>query len=549
MSQALKSLVKREIISYKSYFRKEDITSYARSRFPNKVKPLTREQVRRLLTLVNARLNEIFSDLDAEARKTALKVLGGDEALMRRFVKRDRFNLTFSQKFQMSRKRIRKLIAKRVQEAYSNDVKSGTGKALLDVAQETWERTAEFSKFIAYLVADAWNFKTLDKIEDGSQTGMFEIYLSENHEHEDICNLYAGIYTLDDDVDLPPYHPYCVCSVRDVTDPATRPSKKTTVSKSILTPAQKNAEKLQALENEYEEWYGHTFDFSGMDYGVAKEIAEHYDSLAAEYPNTAARLRYIGTYQNKDKDDYGHRLDTDTIAHATADGKRIAFNHRYFSDRATIEGAKTESLQSNWSVQDGSITTSLTHEFGHQLDNYAQHLPESIPVADYTMESGVGEYWHIRSLHYSIYENAPEDDSLSRYARTRSRWNINYPFAEARAESISAAWHRSEDKRTEFDLAVEKFLTASEEWTPEWVDREDYEYFEDAEDKDEAIKSIVATYKDFGLDIAIDAEKKVYVRRNGLIYLMTEGGEIDRLVYAPNYGSQSSFQHILDLFD
>lgn len=548
MSQALKNLVKREIVSYKSYFKKEDITSYARSRFPNKVKPLTREQVRRLLTLVNARLNEVFADLDTEARKSAMKALGNDEALMRRFVKRDRFNLTFSQKFQMSRKRIRKLIAKRVQEAYNSDTASGTGKALLDVAQETWERTAEFSKFIAYLVADAWNFKTLDKIEDGSQTGMFEIVLSENHEHEDICNLYAGVYQLDDDVDLPPYHPYCVCSVQAVTDPSVRPSKKTQISKSILTPAQKNAEKIEALEKEYEDWYGHTFDFSGMDYGVAKEIAEQYDLLAAEYPNTAARLKYIGTYQNKDKDSTGRRFDGDTIAHATADGQRIAFNPRYFADRDVIESSKTNALESNWSVQDGSITTSLTHEFGHQLDNYAQHLPESIPVADYTMESGVGEYWHIRSLHYSIYENAPADDSLSRYARTRSRWNTTYPYAEARAESISAAWHRSEDKRTEFDLAVEKFLVASEEWTPEWVDREDYEYFEEAEDKADAIKSIVATYKDFGLDIAIDDEKRVYVRRKDKIYLMTEGGEVDNLIHSSGYTNRG-FEHVLDLFD
>jgi len=540
MSQDLKKLVKRTIIDYKTYFKSEDVTSYARGRFGRTAKTLTPEQVRKMLTMINARLNQVFDNLDSKARQTALDTLGGDEALMRRFVRQDRFALTFSQKFQMSRKRIRKLIAKRVQEAYIKSKKEATSKELLDLAQETWETTAEFSKFIAYVVADAWNFRELNNVISDSQTGMFEIRLSDNHEHSDICNLYAGIYENDDDVDLPPYHPYCVCIVVAVTDPSSRPTKKTKPTRKVKTVFERRdeeARKLKKLEQEYEDWYGIKFDLEGMDYKIAKETLEQFDSLAAEYPNTAARLTYIGTYQNPTKKPYYGGFQNGTIAHATADGRTIAFNPQFFGDAEEFKATKDRLRNTNWSVQDGSFGTSVTHEFGHQLDNYAQSLPDEIPVADYTMESGVGEYWHIRALHYETYKNAPSDYSLSEYATKPSRWNFKYPYAEARAESIAAAWHRAENDRTEFDKAVEKFLTASDEWTPEWTERSDYEYFEDAEDKEAARQSIVDTYAQFGLEIFIDSENRVYVKRNGKIYLTTEGGEHDRLVYSEKHGS------------
>jgi len=217
MSLKLKRRVKREILDYKRFIKDEDVTTFARSRFSKRLtKPISRSELRKVIELVNARLNEVFEELKPKARQTAFEVLGEDEKLMNRFVKRDRFNQTFSDKFQMSRKRVRRVIKKRVTELYDKTNGEVTADELIDKAQETWSNTAEFIKFIAYLVADAFNFATFDEIDEASTSGKFEIYLSENHEHNDICNRKVGIFDLGDEVDLPPFHPYCVCSVRAV---------------------------------------------------------------------------------------------------------------------------------------------------------------------------------------------------------------------------------------------------------------------------------------------------------------------------------------------
>lgn len=212
---ALKRAIKRGMLEYKRFFRKRDITTYAARKFRSQTATISRLQMRRMLNLFNARQDEVFEELKPIVRQKALDILGGDEKLMNRFVRRDKFDLTFSQKFQTARKRIRRLIKKRVAELYGNSNGEATVKELLDEAQQTWETTAEFSKFIAYMIVDAWNFEKLEDIREHSKTGKFEIFTSDNHEKEDICDAHAGIYDIDDDVELPPYHPYCVCGVRD----------------------------------------------------------------------------------------------------------------------------------------------------------------------------------------------------------------------------------------------------------------------------------------------------------------------------------------------
>lgn len=216
MSLKLKRVVKRNLVDYRTFIRKQDITSYARSKYSRSSRSVNRQDATKYLSLINARLNEVFAELDQRVRETAFNILNNDEALFARFQKRDKFDLTFKQKFQMARKRIRALLRKRAFERLAKAKDGLASQELLDYLQEVWEGSSEFLKFVAYVVADAYNFLELEKIDEASQTGKIEIYLSEFHEHNDICNLKVGIYDIADNPEIPPFHPYCVCSIRAV---------------------------------------------------------------------------------------------------------------------------------------------------------------------------------------------------------------------------------------------------------------------------------------------------------------------------------------------
>lgn len=212
-----KKTVQKNIFEYKAYLRKQTVTDFAAKRYSPKTVLRDREQAFRIVSRVNEKLNVIFDELNVKTRESTRKILGSDE-LMRIFVRRDKFDLTFSNKFQMSRKRIRKVLRDSVIQSYKNELPV---EVILKNVQNAWLNTSEFTKFVSYMSADASIFAEYSRIIDESTTGYFEIVLSENHTHKDICDRHVGIYEIGESVTLPPYHPYCVCCLRTVSDAIT----------------------------------------------------------------------------------------------------------------------------------------------------------------------------------------------------------------------------------------------------------------------------------------------------------------------------------------
>lgn len=238
MSQLLKKTVKRAILEYRAYIRRQNIREFATRRYAPSTVLTERKQAQNLVDKVNTKMNLIIDDLNAKSRRTALEILDGDEGLMRRFSQSDKFDQTFSQRFKMAHKRLRKVLRRSIFDSYDKGL---TVKQTLDEAQKAWENSHEFTKFIAYMTADAFNFNEINKIGEHSTTGYFEIYLSEAHEHTDICNLHVGIYEIGEDVELPPYHPYCVCGVRGVNEQPNLKSIKKPIPKRPKKQAKKAA--------------------------------------------------------------------------------------------------------------------------------------------------------------------------------------------------------------------------------------------------------------------------------------------------------------------
>lgn len=104
------------------------------------------------------------------------------------------------------------------------------------------------------------------------------------------------------------------------------------------------------------------FDFEGMHHEVAQTTADEFHRLAQKYPKVASKLTIVGIG--------GMGQDT-WIASASSNGKNITFNKEFYGNPDKFNRSRKSSAMSGWTVQHGGeVYTTMTHEFGHQVENY-----------------------------------------------------------------------------------------------------------------------------------------------------------------------------------
>jgi hypothetical protein len=121
------------------------------------------------------------------------------------------------------------------------------------------------------------------------------------------------------------------------------------------------------------------FDFQGMHIDAINPTAAEFHRLAQEYPDTAARLRYIGGYRNKQKIvESGHspelHNDPDVFsqgefAHVLHGGKRMSLNPKYYDNPEKFLKEILTCETAGWFAPGKySFEYVMTHEFGHLVD-------------------------------------------------------------------------------------------------------------------------------------------------------------------------------------
>lgn len=228
------------------------------------------------------------------------------------------------------------------------------------------------------------------------------------------------------------------------------------------------------------------FDFEGIDTAgdflnnQTKEIARLLDA----YPETAARLKYFGTYTDKAKfkGDLSvgtdGRFDQGEFGHCATTGRYIALNPSRYRNAADFRAAKKRHRLNGWSVTEADQGT-VTHEFGHAVEFWIdsigsesllpfrtndgnigltladlkakirrRHKPKRGEQSDYSLKPGPHQKYEQWAEGFSMRWNRPAAEhsrysrhqtefidavrNETRYDRTRQRYINDLPEAERR---------------------------------------------------------------------------------------------------------------------
>lgn len=170
------------------------------------------------------------------------------------------------------------------------------------------------------------------------------------------------------------------------------------------------------------------FDFTDLDVEAVRPTLRQFEKLATKYRPVADRLEYMGSYRGANAPVAEFR---GAIAHASWDGKRIGLAPEYYGDHRKLKGTLYSAHKDRWLDADGSIEATLSHEFGHQIENWLMATTDNF--LDYAAADGVGYVQGTVTLFNEKYKPLK---SLSRYAITTN--------AEATASSTLAASYRAE---------------------------------------------------------------------------------------------------------
>lgn len=200
-----------------------------------------------------------------------------------------------------------------------------------------------------------------------------------------------------------------------------------------------------------------TWDFAGLDASLVRDVLVKFNQLAAEYPQVAKRLWYVGSYQTKSRIPPGvptsHTTwSPNTYADASIDGRRIGLNPAWWGSRARLSAQCADDEITGWHVMGSrDIASVFTHEFGHQVEHWIESGAGMGTMSFTGIEraSGFGdvrETWH-------LFRNAAANHAtrqLSEYALTDR--------SEAWAESFAALHHTPRAHWTDHTRHLEVFL-------------------------------------------------------------------------------------------
>lgn len=193
---------------------------------------------------------------------------------------------------------------------------------------------------------------------------------------------------------------------------------------------------------------GITWDLAGMHVDVLNELLPEFHRLATEWPEVANRLRYFGTYRTV-KHPMGSRFrwGTNTYAHASTDGARIAFNPAWFGKPARIRAQLLGDALSGWHPEGtGAVASVLTHEWGHQVDNYLRRLAGR----SLTRHAPPGQVLTVAQALATMRARTPVTAALSRYGLKNAE--------EAFAEAFASLRYTNPTMHTEYTRRLGRLL-------------------------------------------------------------------------------------------
>lgn len=244
-----------------------------------------------------------------------------------------------------------------------------------------------------------------------------------------------------------------------------------------------NAKTTKELETIMAKKYPHIeFDFQGGDLEVMQTTADEFHRLGQKYPMVAKELKYLGTYSNPKKYEaskaYGKFDESTTFAHAGVTGKYIGLNKKYYGDPVAFQKSGKNCQATNWTVQIGSngpstgsmeVYTTMTHEFGHMVENYyfnqgGGRFPTGVAGKSTVGLSTPGSLAHMA---VSFNKQYTPTDKLSRYAVTTddsTKKEEGWSEAFARMEIYGESADKWTEAHRKFIEAVPPDVTGMANW-------------------------------------------------------------------------------------
>lgn len=301
--------------------------------------------------------------------------------------------------------------------------------------------------------------------------------VSGGHPKPDRCdqNAHAGPYP-PDGVPTYPDHPQCLCTLSTVIDRTDDEIVAALRQEYGLGPTPVGPGFLPASEwqttDDATAWGEHhlpgvPIEIAGMDIRTARDTFAQLEVLVKDYPEAARSMAAI-RMENGAGEPW--------IASVRTRDSRLRFNAEYYRDgqydalRAMNRRSKTE----GWTINDadGSARSTMTHEFGHVLDNYMSKTDRMLtPVISAHGTEFVSSLWT------EALGSRKATTTLSRYAVTNRAENF--------AEAFAALYHDPTKLRLAYVRHVRKLL--DEIGSPSaWTSRVDARMFRELSEEEKA---------------------------------------------------------------
>jgi len=209
------------------------------------------------------------------------------------------------------------------------------------------------------------------------------------------------------------------------------------------------------------------FEFEGADVDTIRPTLHQFDKLAQEWPDVAARIKYIGTKRAFPQGEY---------AHATRDGTAIGLNPLFYGNPEKFLRLLKNDAAAKWHPRGcHTIESVFTHEFGHIVyTRLRMQLDKSIlPVVSIDGIGIVGETVSSWLIHWTN-NRKRAIKGLSRYAAEKD--------VEAFAEVFAAHYHQTGKKGT-FLQSFGALLRELDR--KKWLS--DYRWLDEVEDEERTI--------------------------------------------------------------
>lgn len=255
---------------------------------------------------------------------------------------------------------------------------------------------------------------------------------------------------------------------------------------------------IQATQYFERRYPGIKFDFERVDYrdGFLQAQAAEISRLLDTYPETAARLKYFGTYDDAAKIPANARRFTKfkrgEFAHCASDGTFIGLNPIYYSDRNNLRATLIRCKKTGWLISDEE-QSGITHEFGHAIDAWIRRDAANDFLVPNTTYQDTGRIQDLAEAIAKKYKPTPGEQSDYSIAGRGRRQK-----AEQFAEAFSMLHNRPAAEHSRYARFLGRLIDAIR---TRRIDAKDTTVLRDLSEDERRLakKAINDLYSEFGL--------------------------------------------------